>query len=253
MGTGSVGADMNDAEFYTADLAYIHDTGFGDFARLSAPGLLRILAAAGINSGLMVDLGCGSGIWARTLVDSGYQVEGVEISAGMIAIARQRVPEAAFHLGSFSDFPIPACRAVTALGEVFNYLFDPTNSLTALRVICQRVFDALGSGGIFIFDAAEPARCRGAKQAFKEGPDWTCLVEYQHDVPAQQLTRRIVTFRKFGDAYRRHEETHRQQLFEHQAVAGMLRAIGFQVRIVPGFGQFLFPAGVAGFIATQPN
>ena len=34
MGTGSVGADMNDAEFYTADLAYIHDTGFGDFARL---------------------------------------------------------------------------------------------------------------------------------------------------------------------------------------------------------------------------
>ena len=201
----------------------------------------------------MVDLGCGSGIWARTLVDSGYQVEGVEISAGMIAIARQRVPEAAFHLGSFSDFPIPACRAVTALGEVFNYLFDPTNSLTALRVICQRVFDALGSGGIFIFDAAEPARCRGAKQAFKEGPDWTCLVEYQHDVPAQQLTRRIVTFRKFGDAYRRHEETHRQQLFEHQAVAGMLRAIGFQVRIVPGFGQFLFPAGVAGFIATQPN
>lgn len=244
---------MNDAEFYAADLAYIHDTGFGDFARLSAPGLLRILAAAGIKSGLIVDLGCGCGIWARTLVDSGYQVAGVDISAGMIAIARQRAPEARFHLGSFAEFSIPACRAVTALGEVLNYLFDATNSLATLRQVCQRVFDALDAGGVFIFDIAEPGRCGGLKQAVKEGADWTCLVEYRHDEPAQQLTRRIVTFRKIGEAYRRHEERHRQQLFERQTIAEMLLRIGFQVQIVPQFGEFLFPAGVAGFVATKPS
>jgi hypothetical protein len=43
---------------YQDDLAYIHDTGFGGFARGSAPGLLDLFTAPGIRKGLVVDLGC---------------------------------------------------------------------------------------------------------------------------------------------------------------------------------------------------
>ena len=35
--------DSNSAA-YEADLAYIHDTGYGDFAKNAAPSLLKILA-----------------------------------------------------------------------------------------------------------------------------------------------------------------------------------------------------------------
>src|SRR5262249_13092662 len=118
-----------------------------------------------------------------------------------------RVPEATFQVRSFVEFPVPACRAVTALGEVFNYLFDPKNSLRTLQRVCQGIFDALTPKGLLVFDMAEPGRCKGLTQTFMEGEDWTCLVEYGHDVARQQLTRRIVSFRKVGDAYRRHEET----------------------------------------------
>ena len=90
---------------YQHDLAYIHDTGFGDFARSSAPCLLQLFRKNGINDGLVVDLGCGSGIWAKALVDAGYQVVGVDKSPAMIEIARQRVPEATFHVASFVEFP----------------------------------------------------------------------------------------------------------------------------------------------------
>src|SRR5690348_4398418 len=92
---------------YDTDLAYVHDTGFGDFARNSAPGVLKIISECGDASRLVVDLGCGSGIWARLLADAGYQVLGVDISAAMIEIARQRVPEATFQVGSFVDTQIP--------------------------------------------------------------------------------------------------------------------------------------------------
>ena len=53
---------------YDTDLAYVHDQGFGGFARASAPGLLTLLHDAGIRDGRIVDLGCGSGVWARELV-----------------------------------------------------------------------------------------------------------------------------------------------------------------------------------------
>ncbi|HYV03249.1 MAG TPA: class I SAM-dependent methyltransferase, partial [Blastocatellia bacterium] len=75
---------MNSIKAYKADLAYIHDVGFGDFAKNSAPGLLEILRQNGIETGLVVDLGCGSGIWARELSKIGYSVFGVDISPAMI-------------------------------------------------------------------------------------------------------------------------------------------------------------------------
>ena len=53
--------------------------GFRAFARDAAPALLEILAGAGIRSGRVVDLGCGSGIWAERLVARGYEVLGITL------------------------------------------------------------------------------------------------------------------------------------------------------------------------------
>jgi SAM-dependent methyltransferase len=243
---------MTNADAYQDDLAYIHDTGYGGFARGSAPGLLSLFRQNGITEGVVVDLGCGSGIWAKALADSGYGVVGVDISPAMIGLARQRVPGGEFHVGSFIQYRMPPCRAVTALGEVFNYLFDPKNSLRALRRVCEGVFDALTPRGLLVFDVAEPGRCEGLTQRFTEGEDWACLVEVRRDVAGQRLTRRIVTFRKVGDAYRRHEETHTQQLYPGPKIAGMLRDIGFRVRQVRSYGRYPLPPAVVAFVARKP-
>lgn len=236
---------------YETDLAYIHDTGYGNFARRSAPGLLQHFREAGIHDGCIVDLGCGSGILARELVDAGYDVVGMDISPSMIEIARQRVPEAEFQVASFLQFPIPSCRAVTALGEVFNYLFDSDNSLRSLSTVCEKVFHALSPGGLFIFDVAGPDRFQGQRQAFTEGVDWACLVEYHHDESNRQLTRRIVTFRKIGENYRRQEEIHRQQLFDEREIRAMLESVGFHTQLVRAYGDFPLMRGLNGFVACK--
>ena len=106
--------NMTHTDAYQHDLAYSHDTGFGGLARSSAPNLLNLFQQNGITEGQVVDLGCGSGIWARELTDAGYQVIGVDLSPAMIELAHQRVPEATFHVQSFLQFRMPPCRAVTA-------------------------------------------------------------------------------------------------------------------------------------------
>jgi hypothetical protein len=60
--------------FYGPDLTYVHHTGFGTFAEEAAPGLVELFHNAGIYSGLVVDLACGSGIWPAHLLRAGYSV-----------------------------------------------------------------------------------------------------------------------------------------------------------------------------------
>ena len=52
---------------------------------------------------------------AHAFAQAGYRVIGVDISAAMIELARQRVPAAEFHVASFLDFQLPACSAITAI------------------------------------------------------------------------------------------------------------------------------------------
>jgi len=154
---------------YRADLAYIHDVGFGNFAREAAPGLLDRLsrARAKLPSGgtrLVVDLGCGSGLWSRALLDGGYDVLGFDISPAMIRLARARAPGGQFRCQSFLRARLPPCLAVTALGEVFNYLFDRSHSPRTMAALFARVYRALPPQGVFIFDVAVAGRVPGGSR-----------------------------------------------------------------------------------------
>ncbi len=241
------------AHGYREDLAYIHDVGFGTFSVQAAPGLLDMLLRSGIRSGLVVDLGCGSGLWARRLVDAGHSVLGIDMSSSMIAMARRRVPEGRFLRQSLFSADLPGCDAVTSIGECFNYLFDPSNSWTALTGLLRRIYEALRTGGVLIFDLAGPGRLRGPSPVLShyEGRDWAILVRAGEDRNRSLLTRRIIAFRRVGKLYRRTEETHTLKLHEPGRVAEELRAIGFRVRVLHGYGRLRFGPGHAAFVARK--
>lgn len=239
---------------YQDDLAYIHDVGFGNFARSAAPGLLRILREHEITEGLVVDLGCGTGLWAHELDQAGYQVLGIDISPGMIELARGRVPHASFKVESIFKSRLPSCKAITAMGEVLNYLFDVRNSLVVLEKFFQRVYQALEPGGLFVFDIAEPGRGKGPRMKNRVARDWAVLLEVEEDTDKQQLTRRITSFRKLEELYRRSEEVHVLQLYRRGDLLPRLREVGFRVRTLQAYGEESFPKGLVGFLAqAQPT
>jgi SAM-dependent methyltransferase len=240
-------------EAYKNDLTYIHDVGFGDFAKNSAPGLLELLRQNGITDGLVVDLGCGSGLWARELSKAHYNVLGIDISPAMIEMARERVPGGNFRVASLLKTDLPQCVAVTSLGECLNYLFDESNSMRELRRLFRRVYLALEPGGVFIFDVAEPGRGKGPRQKHIEGPDWAVLVGVEEDTRGNQLTRSITLFRKIGESYRRDQEVHRLRLYKRSDVAKELRGVGFRVRTLRAYGDQAMIKGCVGFIARKPN
>jgi SAM-dependent methyltransferase len=237
---------------YDRDLAYIHDTGFTGFARKAAPGLLRLLRQNRVSGGLVVDAGCGSGVWARALNDRGYAVFGIDISPHMIRLARKQAPAAKFQAGSFLGAALPPCDAVTSIGECVNYAFDRPGGKRGLAQFFRRVHAALRPGGVFVFDIVEPGCAGTPPKRFLEGPDWAILLEVREDRKRKTLTRRIASFRRMGRLYRRSEETHRLHLYSGDELLGELQRAGFEARLLGGYGRFRFAPAHVGFLARKP-
>ncbi len=237
---------------YREDLAYIHDVGFGASAREAAPGLLAILRRHGFFRGLVVDLGCGSGIWARSLTDAGFDVLGIDYSSSMIRSSRRRAPRGKFVVGSLFSASLPRCRVVTALGECFNYRFDETNRGNALVRLFHRVYEALDPGGLFIFDLATPERRPQLSKTHFEGRDWAVLVQVTSGPGRNSMTRRITAFRKVSNLYRRTHEDHCLRLYSRPEIARWLRSAGFQPSVLRGYRRKPFPKGITGFLARKP-
>jgi SAM-dependent methyltransferase len=164
------------------------------------------------------------------------------------------VPEAEFRVGSLFEAEIPRCQAVTAVSEVLNYLFDAENEERGLGRLFRRVYDALVPGGVFVFDVLGPGQVPPGTRArgFRVGEDWAVLAEREEDVDRSTMERRIVSFRKAGECYRRDEEVHRVRLYDPSGLSAELERAGFRVRTMPSYGAHPLSEGHAAFVARKP-
>jgi SAM-dependent methyltransferase len=212
---------------YGTDLAFVHDAGFGGFARERAPRLIARLRRVGARR--VVELGCGSGAATCALARAGFSVLGIDASKSMIALARRRAPKASLRVARIPSAKIPPCDAVVAVGEVLNYMSKPSD----FDALFERVFAALAPGGIFLFDAKLPS---GPSRGIVRGRfarDWAVLAESDEDARGR-LTRRIASFRRVGGRWRRTDEVHRLVLLSAREVLRRLRKAGFSARFASG-------------------
>ncbi|MFC7622952.1 class I SAM-dependent methyltransferase [Microlunatus sp. GCM10028923] len=124
---------------------------WGDHPR---PVWTKIIRAAGLGPGSTVlDVGCGSGEWLAHLAGLGADLTGVDPAAGMIELARERLPDADLRVGSFDDLGVPdaAFDLVTAVNAL-QFAPDPEAGLAALLRVTRP------GGHVAIANWAEDAR-----------------------------------------------------------------------------------------------
>ncbi len=98
----------------------------------------------------VLDVGCGTGLpTARQLCDAGLRVTGVDISPGMLALARANVPEAEFVQADALDFTETGFDAAVAF---FSLLML---GRTDIKESLGRIHDALKPGGEFLLSMVE--------------------------------------------------------------------------------------------------
>ena len=78
------------------------------------------------------------------------------------------------------------------------------------------------------------------------------LGEKEEDQKRGTLTRRMTSFRKVEEHYRRADEVHRQRLYKTADVAGELRRVGFRVRTMRSYGRYRLPKAHVAFVTRKP-
>jgi len=236
--------------YYQPDLAWVHHTGYSQHVERTGAGIVRLLREGGLSARARVlDVGCGSGLLARKLLDSGFAVQGVDASPAMIEIAREYAPGADFKavrlptgLPAGAADVLPQADAVVSTGHVLNYLDTRDEIARALAELAR----AVRPGGVLAIDLmTERFRERrdvGNVHA-KVTDDWAIVTRFSCP-EAHRLDRTITVFRRVGDQWRRSDEHHRNVTFDEEEARGVLRDNGIDARQRVAFGDEQLPEGL---------
>lgn len=94
------------ASYDTAAVAYA-DMTRDLLAQMPFDRAMLNLFAEHVGAGRVADLGCGTGRIAGYLHEQGVDVFGVDLSAGMVEVARRDYPQLRFEVGSLLDLDLP--------------------------------------------------------------------------------------------------------------------------------------------------
>ncbi|HZN13715.1 MAG TPA: class I SAM-dependent methyltransferase [Acidimicrobiales bacterium] len=94
--------------------------------------------------GVVCDLGCGPGHVARYLADRGAEVVGVDLSAGMVDVARRLHPGLRFEVGNMLELGERGWRAIVALYSLIHI------DRPQVPVALHQMHEALVPGGTLV-------------------------------------------------------------------------------------------------------
>ena len=135
---------------YSDVFCQVYNTfGWNYYPEIFGQQLLLWLEQKGLHPKTALDLACGTGILCQILHGSGIRTRGMDLSEGMIAIARQESPEIAYDVGDMTIYQPPeSVDLVTCTGDAVNHIAD----LSDVAAIFRNVYGYLNPGGYFVFD-----------------------------------------------------------------------------------------------------
>ncbi|HXU68748.1 MAG TPA: class I SAM-dependent methyltransferase [Polyangia bacterium] len=113
---------------------------WADIQEASArPLYLDVLALHAVGAGTAyLDVGCGAGLALQLAAERGANVTGLDASAALLDIARERVPAAELHVGELESLPFADDRFDVVTGfNSFQYAAQPLGALAQARRVAK--------------------------------------------------------------------------------------------------------------------
>ena len=226
-------------EAYTS-FASVYDTFMDDVPYEEWGEYLHgLLKEYGINDGLVLDLGCGTGTMTELLADLGYDMIGVDNSEDMLEIALEKKVKSGHDIRylqqDMREFELyGTVRAIVSICDSVNYITEPDE--------LQRVFywadNYLDTDGVFIFDFNTEYKYREilGDTTIAENREecsfiWDNYYYEEEQINEYELSLFIkedVPSSDGGERYRKYQETHFQRGYTLDEMLELVQASGLK-------------------------
>jgi len=193
--------------------------------------IINILKKHGIEDGLVLELGCGTGQMTRLLSDAGYDMIGVDMSEDMLSVAMAENEEGKIlYLNQdMREFELyGTVRAVVSVCDSMNYIIDDEDMLQVLKL----VNNYLDPKGIFVFDINTIYKYEellGEKTICENREDGSFIWENFYDKEERINEYDLTIYSRLEEdeeLYERFEEVHYQRAYDLAEMKELIEEAG---------------------------
>ena len=200
-----------------------NEFGWNYYPEIFGEQLLLWLQQKDLHPKTALDMACGTGILCRILQESGICADGMDFSAGMIAIARENCPESHFDVADMTTYrPEKQFDLITCTGDAINHI----PHLSDVEKIFQNVHAMLAPGGYFVFDILNEDEVSDS-EPFEMDFDANTRVWFQMTRPGEKQVN--LKIRVFEDGKHSFEENIRETVHDPAAICAILQKCGLEV------------------------
>ena len=200
-----------------------NEFGWNYYPEIFGEQLLIWLRRRGLRPESALDLACGTGVLCEILHKNGIRASGMDLSSGMIDIARAANPRIHYDVADMVTYrPDERFDLVTCTGDAVNHIPE----LGDVEKIFRNVYDYTAPGGYFVFDILNEHEVSDSEPFEMDFTD-TVKVWFQMTRPAKNKVN--LKIRVFEDGALAFEENIRETIHDPEAICELLRRTGFQV------------------------
>lgn len=200
-----------------------NEFGWNYYPEIFGEQLLEWLRRNEIQPHTSMDLACGTGILCRILQETGVRAAGMDLSAGMIEIAREGGGDIRYEVADMVSFcPQEQYDLVTCTGDALNHI----SNLEDIRRIFRNVGAYTSPGGYFIFDLLNEREI-STSEPFEMDFSEQVRVWFQMTRPEDKQVN--LKIRVYEDGLLAFEENIRETVHDPAEVCTLLEECGFQV------------------------
>ena len=198
-----------------------NEFGWNYYPEIFGEQLLRWLEHKGLKPESALDLACGTGVLCRLLADKGIQSRGMDLSEGMIAVAREAGGGVRYDVADMTLYrPEERFDLVTCTGDSFNHIHD----LSDLKKVFENIYGYLREGGWLVFDLLKESEISNSEPF--ESP-WGENGRLWFRMTRPGLMDVALTIEYYENEKLTFREVIREKLHDPEEICSMLREIGF--------------------------
>lgn len=199
--------------------------------------LVMLLRKYGVDDGLVLELGCGTGNISEALRHKGYDMIGIDNSEEMLSVAIEKsmevedpsIPQSLYLCQDMREFELyGTVRAIVSICDSMNYITEAQDLLEVFRL----VNNYLDPDGVFIFDMNTCYKYENllGEQTIAETREDHCFIWDNFYDRDSRLNEYVLNLFIQGDdgRYDRHEEIHYQKAYDLEEVRSLIERAGMK-------------------------